>query len=372
MKALYISISTFLLLFSSVPFMVSAETVLRANDSITLAVDQDVQGDFYGFSGFAGPVLLSGNIQEDAYVVGSSVTANGAVGGDLSSLGGVVQVHASVTDDVRIVGGEVTIAQYVGGDLFVMAGSLTVLSSAHIDGNVYFFGGQGEINGTVNGSVFGTNEKLRIDGPVRNGIDVVVTNTLVLGDRADIGGDVRYKSNGDIVRAQNAIVEGDVVKNSVQKTYDTNTKDALVPFLIYAFSVLSIFAIFRKHLSELMTGTFNSFSRTGMVGLVGVFCLPLAALLLVVTVIGSIIGFMGLCAVLLLSFAALLLVSVFIGFVFNRLVVKTEQVTLGGTLIGIVLTEILFLVPVVGSLIFLVIWIVLFGALLLRLYRFLA
>ena len=117
------------------PFAAQAETVLRISDSISLKVDETVEGDFYGA---AGPISLSGTVEGDAYVVGGSVTANGVIEEDLFITAGVAQVHATVTDDVRVLGGEVVIAEYVGGDVFVLGGLLSVLSSAKIDGNIFF------------------------------------------------------------------------------------------------------------------------------------------------------------------------------------------------------------------------------------------
>ncbi|MDA8597202.1 hypothetical protein N9L26_02590, partial [Candidatus Pacebacteria bacterium] len=223
-------------LFLFAPVSASAETVLRISDSISLAADQTVEDDFYGIAGLYGPVSLSGSVEGDAYVFGSSVTINGPVDGDLAAAWGAVQVHASVTDDVRIFGGEVTIAEYVGGDVFVYGGSLNVLSSAEIAGDVFYYdilNGAAEINGTVGGSIFGNMHSLRVDGAVGGSIDVVV-DELVLGERADVTENVTYTSAADLVRAQNAVVAGEIIRNDAP-VIPVNTREALVPLLMYAF-----------------------------------------------------------------------------------------------------------------------------------------
>ncbi|MFT5036808.1 MAG: hypothetical protein ACI9VM_000373 [Candidatus Azotimanducaceae bacterium] len=361
----------FLTIFLVVPVAhSSADTALRMNDSITLSVDQTVEGDFYGFSGLAGSVSLSGSIEGDATVFGTTVTTNGLISGDLLALSGTAQVHASVTDDVRIVAGEVTIAEYVGGDVFVLGGILNVLSSAQIDGNIFFFGGQGKIEGVVGGSIFGTSEILRIDSAVAGSVDVTVMQSLVMGEKADITGDVTYESRNEMVRAQSAVIVGDVVRNA-HTIGSVNPKDALVPFLVYAFSTLIMYLIFRGRLLKLLSDANTSFTRNGLIGAAGVFFLPAAVVLLLVTIIGSVVGLLGSLVVLAMYTSALLFVPIFVGFLIKLVISKKEEVTLLGTLGGIVVTELLFLVPIAGPIIAIALTIVLLGTILTYLYDWL-
>ncbi len=353
------------------PVSVQAETVLRISDSVSLSDDQIVNGDFYGATGISGAVSLSGTIAGDAVVVGGTVTTNGVIEGDLFALSGSSQVHASVTDDVRVIAGEVTIAEYVGGDVFVIAGRLEVLSTARIEGNVFFYGGDGEINGFVGGSIFGTSEYLRIDGPVGGDVEVVTAQSLVIGGRADIAGNISYSSNNELTRAQNAVVVGEII--STAKFSDPiSPQTALIPFLMFAFVTLVMYILVRKHVHALVTMNSRSFAQYGLIGLAAFFVLPPLIVLLFISLLGSLVGVVLLIAMLLLYVVALTLLAIFAGALINKLLVKSNDITLLSTLAGIVLVEVVSLVPVLGPATLFGLFAVLVGFLLHKVYRFVA
>lgn len=350
------------------PLYSHAETVLRVSDTISLDVDQVVDGDFYG-TAFTGPVSLSGSIEGDALVFGSSVTANGSVSEDLFAAGGSVQVHASVTDDVRIAAGEVTIAEEVGGDLFVLGGVLTVLSSANIEGNVYFFGGTGELNGRIGGSVHGTSERLRIDGPVVGDVDVRVARGLVIGDRADIGGDIRYESSEELTRAQNAVVVGEVVRNSPRAPDDVGLEGMTVPLLIYAFTVLITFALLRGRLEPLLGVSLGSFTKDGLIGVAAMFALPVVIAVLFATVIGSLVGVLTLLAFLFLTLSSFVLAGMLAGLIVQKALYKSAKLDLLWTLLGVIIVSLMLFIPFIGPIALLVLMLVALGTLLRKLYE---
>src|SRR5690606_8417442 len=194
------------------PLLASAETVVRAGHSVSIGASQIVETDFYA----AGTsVTHSGQVREDLYAAAGSVTVNGPVGKDLTVIGGTVQVHAPVGDDVRIVGGDVVIAGTVGGDVFVIGGMLRVLSSATVAGNVYFYGGEAEIDGPVAGSVMGRAESFTINSAI-GGMDVYAVG-VELADRASVRGDINYSAVSEITRAPGATVEGQVIRGAARE-----------------------------------------------------------------------------------------------------------------------------------------------------------
>ena len=244
-----------LIVCAVLPLSVHAETVVRVAESVSIVADQTVEEDFYAAGGI---VTMSGDIKGDMYAAGGSVTTNGTIAADLSALGGTVQVHGPVADDVRIVGGDVKIAEDVGGDVFVFSGTLTILSSATITGNVYFYGGEAEINGAVEGSIFGAADRIRVDSAVGGDIDVTASRALILGNRAAVAGDIRYASLGRLERAQNAVVEGEIIEREqiVDETAGFGIGSIVVSFVIHAFALLTLFIAFRTEL--------ESFARTAI------------------------------------------------------------------------------------------------------------
>lgn len=361
-----ISLATLTLLLAA-PVYVAAETVLRVGESVRVAADQRVEEDFYAAGG---TVAVSGEIVGDMYAVGGSVTANGAIAEDLTAVGGSIQVHAPVSDDVRILGGDVTIAEAVTGDLFVIAGSLTVLSSASVEGDIFFYGGEATIAGPVGGSIMGAAERFRIDAAVEGNVDVNSSRALVLGDRASVSGDVQYQSFGEITRAQNAVVEGEIIRSESTERSDPGYGKALAFFIMNLFATLCVYLLFRRELTELVAGTIRNYGRSGVLGLGTFFVAPVVVVLLMVTVLGLLLGLIGLFALLATYLIAFALTAVLAGGMISFFVTKRIQVDLLWILAGVLAVHIALLIPFLGPLLVFVGFVLMLGGMVWRLYRF--
>lgn len=349
------------------PLVVTAETVLRAGESVTLAADQRVEDDFYAAGG---TVAVSGQVVGDMYAVGGSVTTNGAIGADLAALGGSVQVHAPVADDVRVLGGEITIAEPVEGDVFVIGGSLTILSSATIGGDVFFYGGEATVNGAVAGSIMGAAERFRIDAAVGGDVDVRSSRSLVLGERASVGGDVRYASFGDLTRATNAVVEGEIIEAEIeQEANGGGLQSALIVFFIHAFAILSIYLLARPQLIALVRETLAHPSRSAVIGLAAIFIGPAVAILLMVTVLGLLLGLASIFLLVALALIAYVMTAAVTGGLLARFTIGTTEITFLWVLAGAAVLHIALLVPVIGFVVVLTAMVVTLGALIYRIYR---
>ena len=363
-------LSFFTLIVVALPFSVNAETVLRISDTLSLESDQTVNGDFYGATGLRGPISISGTIKGDALLAGSSITSNGEIEEDLFAIGASVQLHAPVNDDVRIVAGEVTLADYVGGDVFVIGGMLKVLSTAEIAGNVFFYGGEAEINGVVGGSIFGTSQTLRIDGPVGGSVDVTAAKALTIGGRADIAGNINYSSSKELIRAQDAVVVGEITSRSLNdKKSSAGNSERWMSLLSLTFLTLTLFVLLRSHLPSLINGVLKSATKNGLFGLMGLLLTPILIGLLIITLVGSLLGAMFLFAFFFLLLFSFALVPILLGKLINRHIFKAEGLTLLSTLLGIVLMQVLMFVPVLGPVIIFALLTIILGSLLYRVYR---
>ena len=328
------------------PLTTHAETVLRVGDSVTVAADQRVEEDFYAAGG---TVAMSGEIVGDMYAMGGSVTANGTIAEDITAVGGTVSVHAPVGDDVRIVGGDVTIAGTVGGDVFVVAGSLTLLSSASVEGDVFFYGAEANIEGVIKGSLMGTAERFRIDSSVAGDVDITSSRPVTLGDRALIAGDVRYESFGELVRAQNAVVEGDITRNDPeQKTDDSPVGTIVTTLIVSLFAAFLSYVLFKRELQPFVQGTIKNYGRSGVLGIAIVVLAPVGAVLLMVTVLGLLVGIVGLLLFLLLCFVAAALAPVVVGGLIARFVTNRVEVNLMWIAVGVLALNVLIYIPIIG------------------------
>jgi cytoskeletal protein CcmA (bactofilin family) len=336
-----------------------AETVVRSGDTISVGNNQVVVDDFYGLGGTA---AISGAVAGDAHIVSGSLTVNAPIGADLAAVSGTVQVHGAIADDLRVVGGEVTLADAVGGDVFVLGGVLRVLSTATIEGDIFFFGGELIVEGPVGGSVFGTGETVRLDASVGGDVAVTVAEHLTLGDRAEVLGEILVRG-GELVRSQGAVVVGDIREDAAEPTGGNVMVMALVPLLAVLFGSLLALVVFRPQLSRLVGEARVSYGVLGLIGLAVFVSVPFAALVFLVSVLGALIGLALLAVYVLFLIAAWVLAGVILGTLLMQVVQKEEHVTVLTVLLGVTALHLLCFVPFIGPLVVLALLLVALGTL---------
>lgn len=354
----YFKISALCILGVVVPSVALASPVLRSGEEVTVSEAQAVEGNFYAAGG---AVTISGSVEGDLYAASGTVTINGEVADDVVVAAGTTQIHGEVGDDVRVLAGEVTIAGSVGGDLLVLGGIVRVLSTAQIDGDVLFFGGESDLDGDVRGGVSGRAEAVRINGPIRGDVSVVTTRALQLGDQAHVGGDIEYWSVRDAVRAPGSVVVGDMTKHvSIEGAQEDGI--SMLPILMLFFTTLVYLTLFKGALVPFMHRSVARFGVYSLIGLGVVLGVPVAAVLLMVSVIGMPVG-----AALFLLWGIVLLVSwslggLFLGAVLARYLEGEVSLSLKWALLGTLVFALLSYMPYLGPLVVVVVALILIGS----------
>lgn len=332
---------------SATPFSVEAGTVLRAGETVAVTAEQAVSGDFYGAGG---RVDLSGTVAGDALIAGGQVRHHGTTSADLHIAGGQVSQLGNVGDDLRILGGEVTVDGTIGGDLVVLGGEVSIFSSAEIGGDLLVLGGSVDVRGNIAGNVLGFSESLRINGVVGGTVDVN-TGALTLGDRARVSGDVQYQSLRELSRAQNAEVGGTISRTEPPVPSGVDSRYLIIPLLVLLFAALSAFLLLREKLQATVLHVTTYPLRAALLGFAVILLIPIASVILLASVLGSLLGFVLALSYLLLMVGGLIVAGAVLGsFIARLLGFATEPTALTVTL-GTILCYALFLVPIVGPLI---------------------
>lgn len=337
-----------------------AKTVLRSGENVSLSEEQMIEGDFYSA---ANTINVSGEVVEDMVAAAAEITINGSVGNDALLIAGRTDVHGSVGDDLRIISGEVTLAEAVTGDVFVLGGKVNILSTASIGGDLIVYAGQVTVEGLVEGNIVGSVDTFRIDSVVKGDIDVVVSE-LTLGDKANIAGSVKYVSETPLNQSLNATVGGDLVRSDpVIPVKNFNFKSALVPVLLLLFSVLAWYLVSRKTLGLVVERALIISPRPFLIGLVAILFVPLAATLLIVSMIGSLVGIVILLAYVLIFMLSIIGFPALLGKLLMQLFNKPkENLSLLTLVIGVLASIVLMILPVVGGVVLMIIIIVTFGS----------
>ncbi|WP_436907328.1 bactofilin family protein [Halosimplex marinum] len=286
-------------------------------------------------------------VDEDLQAFGGTVVVRGTVDGDLQAFGGSVVVEGAVTGDVDATAGSVQILGSVGGDVTAAGGAVDVGEGAQIGGTLEAGAGSIAVDGTV-------------EGDARLGAD-----SIRLGEDARIDGDLIY--DGDLVRADGAVVDGTVTQDDGLSV--GTEPDFTIPGVV--FTVYGVFVallvgailllVFPGTAAEVADRATGDPLRTGGIGLLATIGVPIVIGVVAVTIVGIPLAIAGTLAFGLLAW---------LGTVYGRFVLGTWLLSLADVenrwaalVVGVVTVALLRLVPVVGALTRLVVFLLGFGAL---------
>ncbi|MBX9906902.1 polymer-forming cytoskeletal protein [Patescibacteria group bacterium] len=339
--------------------------VIRSGTTVAVTESDKIDGDFYALGD---GVHVSGVITGDLYVIGGTVTVDGEVKGDIVVLGSTVTVHGKVGDDVRILGGKAILASAIGGDVFGGAGTLSLLSSGSVAGDVIFYGGSADIDGPVKGRVYTRSESLAINASVGS-VDTVLEGQLSLGNSAVVSGNLDYETDEDIARDPGSSVVG-----TVNKRADSSSEDS--PFFVSFVSVmfmtlfvaLIMVLLFRTDLTRMFALHTPRMGLCGFIGLGVLIGTPLLSVLLGVTILGMLAALLLSFLYLALLVAALIVMHIYVGAYVLKVLKKEHTVSWLSAVVGVLLTQSLFLVPVLGPLLVLLAFLITLGTIVFHIF----
>lgn len=297
-----------------------------------------------------GAVVLPGIAAAESRSGGSIVVgANETVEGDLDAFGGTVIVRGTVTGDLNAFAGSVRIDGTVGGDVDAAGGDIVLGPDGRIGGNFAAGGGTVRIDGTVAGDAEVGAEEIRLGPTARIDGDLTYGGNLSRATGATIGGSI---SEGDVQVGVGPVGGLPALPGWLSTVYGMLVNLALGAVLILAFPRFS------RSVRERAVGT--PF-RSGGVGLLTVIAVPVALVLLAITIVGIPLMLLG---------TFLFGVAVWIGALYGRIAVGSWLVSLADIdnqwldlVVGVLLIGAVTQLPWIGGAVELAVFLLGFGAL---------
>ena len=231
-------------------------------------------------------VSVADSVAGDLMATGAAVSVSGPVGGDFLSAGGSVTASGPVAGSVRAAGGEVTVAGSVGRNVTLAGGSVRLAPGGRVEGNAYLAGGEIVIEGTVAGQVRVSGQTVRvlgrIDGPVE-----VTAERVVVGSRARLEGGLTHTSPGPAEVAHGARIAGTVTHRPAGDPGPlASWVGRLLRVAAFLFTGGVLVALFPGAFDRLRDTLEERPGPSLGLGLAALVALPIALLLLAVTVLG--------------------------------------------------------------------------------------
>jgi hypothetical protein len=313
----------------------------------------------------------------DRFAAGNTLLISKPVAGDLIATGANVEVATTVAGDALLAGGDVVVGKKVTQSLYAAAGKLFVYDAigrnarvaggqvefspiSEVSGNVSAAGGQVSLRGKINGNAQAAGGRVFIDAII--GGDVEATSGQVeLGPNAKIAGKLRYASREPIKRDPAAKVEGSVetfvpsggwpVPENVEHGMGRSGGWVwTIGLLLVATVLIALVPNFYTRVAETLR------ARAGMsllIGFVALICIPAAAIVFLITIIGVPLGLLTIALYLMLLVVGYVSTGISIGeWALKR--VKSDQANstwwrIAGAILGVLIVSLLARIPWIGG-----------------------
>lgn len=263
---------------------------------------------------------------------------------------------AAASDASLHLGGDVTVSDATAGPLRVLGGKITV--DGRVDGDASLAGGSITVNGPVKDNLRAAGGHVTINAPVGGNVSVAA-GTLDLGPEARIAGNLSFHG-GELHRDPAAQVVGNVEQSS--RGFRHRDRGPLWGYMrgwLWTSGLIALAALIaaalpgpsRRMAAELRERPW----LTTLLGLVALTSIPVAAVLLMITIIGIPIGLLA-----IVGYAALLMVGyvwlavVVGGLLLDRVKPETAALTawrMGAAMLAMLALALLARLPFVGGLV---------------------
>ena len=226
----------------------------------------------------------------------------------------LLATSATAGDDVILigkstyVGGDIDITEPVEGSVRAAGGDIRL--SAPVGGNAHLAGGQVKVTGAVKGKLRIAGGHVTLDGPVGGDV-AVAAGKLEVGPNARIEGQLKFRG-GELERDPTALVKGGIDESTGRThgrfRYEHEPFGRSIASWVWTLGLMVLAAIIagalpgpmRRMSDELVAHPWHA----PLLGFIAITCIPVAAVLIMVTIIGIPLGILA-----LLGYAALLLIG---------------------------------------------------------------
>ncbi|TDN61823.1 polymer-forming cytoskeletal protein [Paraburkholderia sp. BL10I2N1] len=288
----------------SIALLLALTDVASAAGRAEPGFSRDIGGDHFA----AGTsVEIDQPVAGDAIAAGEAVMLSSKVAGDVVLAGRDLLVDGDAGENLYAAGSEVVMNGAVGRNARVAGRRVDIGRRAHIAGNASVAGGSVNVIGDVKGYVEAAGGRIYIDGAV--GGDVEASGREVaLGPNARVTGALRYRSPNLIEQDPRAVVSGGIERLTAHRPPAPARPLHRIGRWIWTIGLMVLAALlvaampgFCLSVSEKLR---QRFPLSLLLAFVVIVCVPVAAIVLLVTGIGAPLGILA-----ILAYPALMLIG---------------------------------------------------------------
>jgi cytoskeletal protein CcmA (bactofilin family) len=344
--------------------------VRRSSNSVTISAGETVDDTLVAFGE---SVIVDGAVTGDLFAFARRVTVRGTVRGDIISGAQTVEVDGMVGGNIFSWAQSVAVRGPVEGNVYEFGQTVDVSGSSHVKGNAAMFGSVVTLDGTVGRDLRAFGDTVDVRGDVaRNFVSAARRINLLPGAR--VGGDLRARvQNKDAL----SIADGATVAGKTEVRLPEPRPSKYGRFSFYLWEAIWLAAAFITGLvlfwlfpllRQTTFETLGALLKAGGIGFIACVAIPIAAIIIAITMIGLPIGLLALATWLLGLYLAKIVLAAFLGSALLRKQDETAPFPMS-LLLGLVLIFVAVNLPYIGGVINVLLTLVGFGSLLMVFYQ---
>jgi cytoskeletal protein CcmA (bactofilin family) len=287
--------ASLLAVVAALPSVGHAYEIRRSEAGVTVAADETINDTLLAVGQ---TVTIDGNINGDLLAFGQEVTVRGNVTGNLITGAQSVTIEGTVGGSVLSGGEDVALGNArVGRDFYGFGNDVDIGAGSNVSGNAMGFGETVDVDGRVGVDFKGFGSRVSVSGAVEGDVEGFGQTISVL-PTARVGGNVtgHVDSAGDLSVASGATVGGTVDEQLVEREqrrnhYETfgyyfNQVIRLAGAFVTGLVLLWLFPVLR----DVTLPNVMAVLRSIGIGLAAAVTLPVAALIVCITIVGIPLG----------------------------------------------------------------------------------
>jgi len=348
-------------------------TEFRGADAIHIN-NEDILDDLF-IAG--GDVSVNAHVIGDLFAAGATISVgdSAVIENSLMAAGRRVDINGRVVNSARAFAQDINVRGHVEGNVMGFAGTMILDNSGWVEKDLGFFGGELILRGRIGGDVQGEMETAVISGQIDGDVYLEAKEITVLPS-AIIGGKLRYKSEQEA-----KVEEGAQIFEGIERVAPEEPQGGTYSvasflwdtwwFLAKVVVGLVLLVLFRPFVIEVKETLLQSSLRSLSLGFLFVVCLPVAAVVLAITLLGAPLAVLTLIGWIVLLYISKIFAALAVGeWLLARLRGGKISASILSLLAGLLLLTIATMIPYAGMLIRIMIVSLGFGAFFITAYQY--
>jgi len=321
--------------------------------------DRTIDGNYYAAGA---SVTIDGKVTGDVFCAGQSIAINGVVEGDVICAGQSISVNGKVGGSLRVAASDINVRGSVARGITVAAANVSVDKDAKVGWDALIAAANVQIRGELGRSLLGAGANYLLGGKINGNVDLYLDNNmknktaeLVVADTALIAGQLSYRSTTDASISGKAQIKGEVIHKTLQAGRPKKPSGGGI-FAMFILAVASalvvgwlLIGLWKKPVIEMAENMTRKFWSTLGIGFAIAVLTPLAAIILAISMVGIRLALLLIWSWLILLMLSKIVAGIAVGRAVLRNMWTSKKDSLGTALIiGVILSWIVFYIPVIG------------------------